>query len=78
MTVQTLKLGGKRFVVVPEKDFRSLERRAKGAGVGRNGGHEGKRGKRDRKDVELARKRLGDPKEQPIAYEQARKELGLR
>ncbi len=76
MTVQTLKLGSKRFVVVPEKDFRDLERRAKGAG--QKGGLEGKRGGRDRADVQLARKRLGDPNEKPIAYEQARKELGLR
>ena len=28
MTVQTLKLGGKRFVVVEERDFRRLERLA--------------------------------------------------
>jgi DNA-binding XRE family transcriptional regulator len=28
MTVQTLKLGGKRFVIVDERDFRRLERRA--------------------------------------------------
>jgi PHD/YefM family antitoxin component YafN of YafNO toxin-antitoxin module len=25
MTVQTIKLGGKRFVIVPEKDFRRLQ-----------------------------------------------------
>lgn len=27
MTVQTLKLGGKRFVVLPEKDYRELKAR---------------------------------------------------
>jgi hypothetical protein len=78
MTVQTLKLGSKRFVVVPEKDFRDLERRAKGGSGSKGEGREGKRGNRDRADAELARKRLGDPNERPIAYEQARKELGLR
>jgi hypothetical protein len=28
MTVQTVKLGGKSFVIVPEKDFRKLQQRA--------------------------------------------------
>jgi hypothetical protein len=28
MTVQTVKLGGKSFVIVPEKDFRRLQERA--------------------------------------------------
>jgi DNA-binding XRE family transcriptional regulator len=28
MTVQTLKLAGKRFVIIEERDFRRLERRA--------------------------------------------------
>jgi hypothetical protein len=28
MTVQTVKLGGTSFVIVPEKDFRKLEQRA--------------------------------------------------
>jgi DNA-binding XRE family transcriptional regulator len=31
MTVQTLKLAGKRFVIVEERDFRRLERRAETA-----------------------------------------------
>ncbi|HTW93367.1 MAG TPA: helix-turn-helix transcriptional regulator [Tepidisphaeraceae bacterium] len=34
MTVQTLKLAGKRFVIVEERDFRRLERRAEMADEG--------------------------------------------
>jgi len=77
MTVQTVKLAGKRFVIVPEKDFRNLQRRAKGSTARpttRRGSHSDAE---DRADIELARKRLADPKEKPVPYEQARKELGL-
>ena len=31
----------------------------------------------DQMDIEIARKRLADPKEVPIPYERVRKELGL-
>lgn len=38
MTVQTLKVAGKRFVLVPEKAYRDLERRAKSAAKQSSGG----------------------------------------
>lgn len=69
MTVQKIKLAGRQFVIIPEKDFRNLERRAKSAYPRQKGS--------DRADIALARKRLSDPKEKPIPYEQARKVLGL-
>jgi hypothetical protein len=79
MTVQTLKLGGKRFVVVPEKAYRDLERRAKSASARRpaKAGASQRAIARDRADVELAEKRLADPREKPIPYQQVRAELGL-
>lgn len=65
MAVQTLKQGGRRFVVVPEKDFLRMQRALE------------RLDKQYKADIRLARKRLRDPKEKPVPYEQARKELGL-
>jgi hypothetical protein len=73
MTVQILKLGRNKFVLLREKDYRSLERRAKGAKT---------RGQRrltaqDRGDIAEAMRRLNDPDQKPIPYQQVRKELGF-
>jgi hypothetical protein len=73
MTLQTVKFGRKRFVIVPEKDFRDLQKRAGGASMPRPR----RSNARDRADIELAAKRLADPSERPIPYERVRKELGL-
>jgi hypothetical protein len=75
MTIQSLKLGGKRFVLVAEKDFRDLQKRA-GSTVSTSARRQ-RSGARDRADVELALKRLSDPNEKRIPYEQVRKQLGL-
>ena len=61
MTVQTVKLGGKKFVIVPEKDFRRLQEKAEEISVQDKGDiAESKRRERER-SVPLApvRKRLG-------------------
>jgi hypothetical protein len=68
-----VKFGGKRFVIVPEKDFRNLQRRAGNTAAAR----QRRSNTRDRADIELAAKRLADPNERPIPYEKVRKELGL-
>jgi hypothetical protein len=65
VTVQTVKLGGKRFVIVAEKDFRRLQEKAAQLSA------------QDRADIAIARKRLNDPREKPIPYERVRKELGI-
>ena len=87
MTVQTLKLAGKRFVLVPEKAYRDLERRAKSALTKPNGGQKRRRltaAMRERleeeADVKAARKALAEMRrkgEKPIPWEQVRAELGL-
>jgi hypothetical protein len=77
MTVQTVKLAGKRFVILPEKDFHNLQRQAKGSISGRAERHAPRQAARDRADAALAKKRLADPLEKPIPYEQVRRELGL-
>jgi hypothetical protein len=73
MMTQTLILGGKEFVVLLAKDFRELQRRASDTPRKRRR----LASARDRADVELAKKRLSDPKERPVPYKQARRELGL-
>ena len=62
MTVQTVKLAGKNFVIVPEKDFRRLQKQASGAAA------------IDR-DLAEHRRRMKEPGGKSLA--QVRKELGL-
>jgi hypothetical protein len=63
MTVQTLKLGGKSFVIVAEKDFRRLQERAE------------QQFAQDRGDVTESRKRVKERGGTSLA--RVRKKLGL-
>jgi hypothetical protein len=63
MTVQTVKLGGKTFVIVPEKDFRRLEEQA------------GQQRQQDRGDVAESRRRMKEPGGKRLA--EVRKRLGV-
>ena len=79
MTVQTVKLGRERFVLLREKDYRQLkakanEAKAKGA---KPAGKRRRLTAQDRGDVAEAKRRLADPADKEIPYEQARKQLGL-
>jgi hypothetical protein len=76
MTVASIKLAGKRFVIVPEKEFRDLQRRADKA-PGASNKRRARSAAQDRADIKLALKRLADPNEKRIPYEQIRKELRL-
>lgn len=68
MSVQKLTLGGHRFVVLPERAFRELERRAKA----RTMRPSGKATASDRADAALARRRSANPADRPIPDAQAR------
>lgn len=73
MTVQTVKLAGKKFVILAEDDFRDLQRRADQSQKARNRKKTGRRPvDEDAADAALVRRRLANPKEKPIPYEQAR------
>lgn len=63
MTVQTVKLGGKSFVIVPEKDFRRLQLRAERSSEQEQG------------DVAESRRRMKERGGKTLA--QVRKELAL-
>lgn len=64
-----VRIDGKPAAIVPLRDLRRLERLLE---------QEKEREKElDRLDVEEAERRLDDPTEIPIPYEQARRELGL-
>jgi hypothetical protein len=73
MAVQTIKLGRQKFIIIAAKDYRDLKRRADGP----KGKPQRRRDDRDRADIQLAARRLADPTERPIPYEQVRKELRL-
>jgi hypothetical protein len=75
MTIQSLKLGGKRFVLVAEKDFRDLQKRAVSAAP--TSARRQRSSARDRADVELALKRLSDPNEKRIPWYRVKKRAGL-
>lgn len=62
MTVQTVKLAGKRFVIVPEKDFRRLRKLAQEISV------------QDKGDIAEAKRREREPS---VSLEAVRKRLGL-
>jgi hypothetical protein len=63
MTVQTVKLGGRSFVIVPEKDFRRLQQRAEQIR------------EQDRGDVAESRRRMMERGGKTLA--QVRRELAL-
>jgi hypothetical protein len=63
MTIQTVRLAGKKFVIVPEEDFRRLQVKAEEIT------------KQDRGDIAEARRRKSDGPARP--YSALRKKLGL-
>ena len=63
MTIQSLKVGGKRFVIVPEKEFERLRRQAEHLA------------KQERGDIAEARRRKR--RGAALPYSQLRKKLGL-
>lgn len=62
MAVQTIKLGGRKFVILPEKDFRRLQAKAE------------KIAAQDRGDVVESRRRMKEPAGKTLA--EVRKRLG--
>ena len=75
MSVQTLKLGGRDYVIVPKKDFQDLKERAKAKPPTVRKPR--RLTAQDRGDIAEAIRRLNDPNDKPVSYEVARKRLGL-
>jgi len=85
MTIQTIKLAGKRFVIIPEKAYRALERRAKRAAARPDTRKTSRLSARldsagletleDEADVRAARSPLRE--KGAIPWEQVKAELGL-
>ena len=75
MAVQTLTLAGKRFVLMPESEYRKLK--SKSASTKQNAnGRSSKMSKQDMGDLAEHRRRLAEGGARP--YEELRKELGLK
>ena len=76
MTVQTVKLAGRKFVIVAEKDYRDLKARAAQAANGTATGRSKTRRltAQDRGDIAEAKRRANEPAR---PYAELRKELGL-
>jgi hypothetical protein len=62
MTVQTLTLGKKKFVILPEKEFRRLQQKAEEITT------------QDKGDIAESKRREHEP---PVALASVRKRLGL-
>lgn len=75
MTVQTVKLGREKYVLLREKDYRLLKAKAEKVPSPRSKPRQ--LTAQDKGDIAEARRRVADPKEKPVPYEQLRKELGL-
>ena len=75
MTIQTVKLGRERYVVMREKDYRQLKAGKPVASKTR--GKRRRLTRQDRSDIAEAKRRLNDANDRIIPYEQARKQLGL-
>jgi hypothetical protein len=83
MTIQTLKLGRDRFVLLREKDYRELKAKAERnvsaaptaqARLPRKARH---LTSQDRGDIAEAKRRRSDPNDKPVSWDKAKKELGL-
>jgi len=72
MTVQTVKLAGRKFVIVAEEDFRDLKAQAAQARNGRNTTR--RLTAQDRGDIAEARRREHEPS---VPLEGVRRRLGL-
>jgi len=68
MAAQSIQLAGKRYVLLPEREYRRL------SGVKADISAE------DRRDATILRRRLAEMRrrgEKPVPYAQARREMGL-
>lgn len=72
MTMASLKIGKREFVVIPRSEYERFE--AWKAEIPRR---RERVGEEDRRDAALARRRLSDPKQTPIPYAKARRQLGF-
>ncbi len=68
MSMQTLTIDKKRYVLLSEREYQKLHRKAEDTAQ-----HEAE----DQADIALAERLLADPDQRPIPYEQVRAELGL-
>ena len=70
MTMATLKIGKREFVAIPKREYeRFVAWKAEAP-------HRRERvGEEDRRDAALARRRLRDPRQTPVPYAKARREL---
>ena len=79
MAVQMLTLAGKRFVLLPENEYRKLRRGGKNGSSRRTKSGASPRKHRmtrqDRGDVAEAKRRAGEP---TTSFDKLRRELGLR
>jgi uncharacterized protein YaiI (UPF0178 family) len=73
MAAAMLNLSGRKFVVIPEKEYRELK--AKAARNGKSPRTKQKLSKQDRGDIAESLRRLADPRR--ISHEQLKAELGL-
>jgi len=68
MTIGTLQIDGKKFRVIPDEEYKSLQA-AKRA--------QQREAREDARDLAIARRRLKDPKRKTIPLSRLKSDLGL-
>lgn len=76
MAVQNLILSGRRFVLLPAREYEQLCGRARKNGAAGGARRRHRMTAQDWGDVAEAKRRLADPNEVPIPWSEARKRLG--
>ena len=77
MVTATLKISGREYIVVSKREYVRLQERIAELSKTRTLASKNTALEQDRRDLRIAAKRLGDPREKPIPYVRVRKELGL-
>lgn len=72
MTYDTITIEGKRYVVIPEEEYRRQQGKGKAKKI-----EDVDEAEQDRVDAAESKRRLKDPAEKPIPWAQAKQELNL-
>ena len=72
MTVASLKIGKREFVVIPKREYERFQKWCDATKRGRK-----RLSDEDRADLAIALKRLNDPSEKRIRWSQVKKSAGL-
>ena len=68
MTIGSLKIGGQKFRVIPEKEYREIRAAIR---------EQARQAREDARDLAIARRRLKDPRRKSVPLSELKRGLGL-